>query len=214
LPEFQDQITNRARELQTDRFDSLVKDKQELIDFACEGLKRLGININSFADLGAVWGVDGGYTFYTMEKHRIKNAFLVDFHLTEKVKDESEKHPDLKVILGDFSSKEVAEQIGNVDAVFLFDTLLHQVAPDWDEVLEMYANRVKVFLIYNQQFVASKSTVRLLDLGEEEYFKNVPHTQDEEPYKTAFGKMYEIHPDRVPTSTPRYLCYLAMGDCR
>ena len=66
------------------------------------------------------------------------------------------------------------DQVGRVDAIFLFDVLLHQVAPDWDTILEMYAKNVRVFGIYNQQWTGADTTVRLLDLGEEEYFRNVP----------------------------------------
>ena len=163
--------------------------KKKLIDFACERL-----DIRSFADLGGVWGVDGEYTFYAMKRHKIKTAILVDINVTEPVVEKEREYPGLKLIRGNFGAEEVAQQIGNVDAVILFDVLLHQVNPDWDQILELYAKRTKCFLIFNPQFIASKSTVRLLDLGEEEYFRNIPHTKDEETYKAVFEKMYEIHP--------------------
>ncbi|HJY80207.1 MAG TPA: hypothetical protein VKK81_03885 [Candidatus Binatia bacterium] len=163
--------------------------KRRLIDFACERLQ-----IRSFADLGGVWGVDGEYTFYAMETHRIETAFLVDISSTETLTERKKRYPGLKIISGNFGEDGVARQIGRVDAVLLFDVLLHQVNPDWDEILDLYASRTKCFLIFNPQYFASKSTVRLLDLGEEEYFRNIPHTKDEEPYKTVFEKMYEIHP--------------------
>jgi hypothetical protein len=163
--------------------------KRDLIDFACENLK-----IKSFADLGGVWGVDGEYTFYAMRTHKIETAFLVDLVLTEPVVEKKKEYPGLELIEGNFGDEEVARQIKSVDAVMLFDVLLHQVNPDWDKILELYANRTKCFLIFNPQFVAAKSTVRLLDLGEEEYFRNIPHTKDEEVYEAVFEKMYQIHP--------------------
>jgi hypothetical protein len=49
-------------------------------------------------------------------------------------------------------------------------------------------------LILNPQFTASEKSVRLLDLGEDEYFRNVPHSKDEEPYKSVFQSPYEMHP--------------------
>jgi len=165
------------------------KGKRKLIDFACKRLQ-----VRSIADLGGVWGVDGEYTFYTMETHRIEKAFLVDITFTETLMERKEKYPGLKIISGNFGDAGVARQIEEVDAVILFDVLLHQVNPDWDDILETYASRTKSFLIFNPQFSASNRTVRLLDLGEDEYFKNIPHTKDEEPYKTVFEKMYEIHP--------------------
>jgi hypothetical protein len=42
---------------------SLIKHKLDLIDFAFTLQGAL-----SFSDLGGVWGVDGGYTFYALEK--------------------------------------------------------------------------------------------------------------------------------------------------
>src|ERR1039458_4986020 len=114
-------------------FPELNTDKKELIDFACE---RLGMN--SFADLGAIWNVDGGYTFYAMERHRIKNAFAVDTDFTPPFLERQKKHPGLKIIQGNFGDRSVLERICEVDGVFFFDTLLHQVRPDWDEILQMY----------------------------------------------------------------------------
>ena len=172
-----------------DKFDLLVKDKKDLIDFSCQRLQT-----RTFADLGGVWHVDGGYTFYAMEKHNISTAFMVDTHFTEAVMQKKEMYPGLKLIKNNFGNEEVAQQIGHVDAIIFFDTLLHQVNPNWGEVLEMYAGRTACFIIYNPQFVASKRTIRLLELGEEEYFKNVPHRKNEEPYRTVFKKINEIHP--------------------
>src|SRR5262249_45776091 len=148
--------------------------KRRLIDFACDKLQ-----MRSFADLGGVWGVDGEYTFYAMETHRIETAFLVDITFTETLTERKENYPGLKLISGSFGDDRVARQIASVDAVILFDVLLHQVNPDWDDILKMYASRTKSFLIFNPQFTASKSTVRLLDLGEDKYFRNIPHTKDE-----------------------------------
>jgi hypothetical protein len=170
-----------------DPFASLVPEKKDLIDFACERFQ-----IRSFADLGGVWNVDGGYTFYALQRGQIEKAFLVDTDFTEKVGELQAAWPVLQLIEGNFGSEAIIQKIGNVDAVMFFDTLLHQVNPDWDKVLESYAPLAKCFLIFNQQFKGDR-TVRLLDLGEEEYFKNVPHEKNQEPYKSVFQKMYEIH---------------------
>jgi hypothetical protein len=166
-----------------------VRGKKRLIDFACENLA-----IKSFADLGGVWGVDGQYTFYAMDTHKIRSACLVDINFTETVIQKQRAYAGLKIISGNFAEAEVARQIGKVDAIILFDVLLHQVNPDWDAVLELYAGQTKSFLIFNPQFTAADHTVRLLDLGEDEYFRNIPHTRDDEPYKTVLAKMHEIHP--------------------
>ncbi|HTS04324.1 MAG TPA: class I SAM-dependent methyltransferase [Candidatus Eisenbacteria bacterium] len=167
----------------------LNPDKKQLIDFACQRL-----NMRSFADLGAVWNVDGGYTFYAMERHDIQNAVMVDTDLTPRVLKKQKAHPGLRIIQGNFGDPLMPERIGKVDGVFFFDTLLHQVKPNWDEVLQMYARVSDILLIFNQQYTNLSATTRLLDLGRDEYFRNVPVAPHEEPYKTYFRDLDAIHP--------------------
>jgi hypothetical protein len=167
----------------------LLRSKLDLIDLA---MQRLGAR--TFADLGGVWGVEAGYTFYALSRGATAGV-LVDTHPTATVLDKARAYPQLRVIHGNFGAEAVVAEVGQIDAVFLFDTLLHQVDPDWDRVLELYAARAKCLLIYNQQWVGPGRAVRLLDLGEEEYFRNVPHAPDEVPYAGLFAKLDTPHPD-------------------
>jgi hypothetical protein len=168
----------------------LLEDKIDLIDFAFSRF-----DLHSFADLGGVWGVEGGYTFHTLGKFDISAATLVDTHPTEVIKKRARKFAQLRFLHGNFGDEKIARDVGDVDAVFLFDVLLHQVAPDWHRILEMYARQTRNFIIYNQQWIGSERTVRLLELGEREYFKNVPHNPTEIPYNNLFQKLEEKHPD-------------------
>ena len=168
----------------------LMQDKLELIDFVFSNF-----DARSFADLGGVWGVEGGYTFYPLAKYNITTAKLVDTHPTPMVNCHALNYPQLEVIKGNFSSESIARRLKGIDVVFLFDVLLHQVAPDWGRVLEIYAPHTKGFVIFNQQWIGSPHTVRLLDLGEEEYFSNVPHDRTLKPYQNLFEKLDEKHPD-------------------
>jgi hypothetical protein len=168
---------------------NLVQDKIDIIDQAFSSF-----GVQSFADLGCVWGVEGGYTFHALDTHTVKDAVMVDTNFTSIVNDRAKNYPQLRLVNGNFGSQTAVDQVGKVDAVFLFDVLLHQVAPDWDTILEMYAKNVRVFVIYNQQWTGSDTTVRLLDLGEKEYFRNVPGDPKEEPYKDLFKKLDEKHP--------------------
>ena len=136
-----------AVKLFPDPFAHLDPSKKQLIDFAYYGL-----DMRSFADLGAVWNVDAGYTFYAMERHNVRSAVIVDTHLTPAVLERQKMYPGLKIIKGNFGQSTIRDQIGKVDGVFFFDTLLHQVKPDWDEVLGMYAGIARIFLILNQQY--------------------------------------------------------------
>jgi hypothetical protein len=171
----------------------------QLVDIAlgqCEG--------RSFADLGGVWGVDGGYTFYALERYRPQRAVLVDTDVLPWVRDRAQRFRSLQIVEGNFGEPEVAAEVGEVDAVFLFDTLLHQVAPNWDEILELYAPRTRMFAIYNPQWTGGEKTVRLIELGEREYFRNVPHSRDDPSplgpdgkplYAGLFERLDSIHPE-------------------
>jgi hypothetical protein len=171
------------------RYANLIGHKLDAIDFAFSQ-----DSITSFADLGGLWGVHGGYTFYTIDSYGCDAATLVDTHPTEEFLKTRKSYPQLNFIQGDFGSSTVAERVGQVDAVFLFDVLLHQVAPSWNDVLKMYASRTRCLVIYNQQWTGSDTTVRLLDLGEDGYFQNVPHSRTQAPYDNLFQKLDEKHP--------------------
>ncbi|NQU43139.1 hypothetical protein HQ520_07625 [bacterium] len=145
--------------------------------------------VQSFADLGGVWGVHGAYTFYTLHRFDIRRAVLADCWFSETVMQRAPEHSHLELVQGDFRDSQVRDRIGRVDALFLFDVLLHQVHPDWNEVLEMYAGTSDRFLIFNQQYIESERTVRLLDLGEREYFENVPHDPDNPAYRDLFERL-------------------------
>lgn len=166
-------------------------DKKELIDFPFQRIKP---KPDSFADLGGVWGIDAAYTFYAIDRYEIASAFLVDTDFTDTVLYKSPKYGNLTLINRNFGDSTVLRKLGKVDAIFLFDVLLHQVKPDWDEILEMYSSVTNCFVVFNPQFTNSEKTVRLMDLGDDGYFKNVPYDKDHPVYKELFEKMYEIHP--------------------
>jgi hypothetical protein len=169
---------------------SLESDKVDIIDQAFSSF-----GIQSFADVGAVRAKQGAYTFHALDKYSAEHAVLVDTDITPELVDCAKKYPQLRLVDGNIGNHSVARQVGRVDAIFLFDILLHQVAPDWDAILEMYAKNVRVFGIFNRQWTGSGNTVRLLDLGEEEYFRNIPADKKNEPYKDLFKKLDENHPD-------------------
>lgn len=168
----------------------LLPEKLALLDAAMSHA-----DTSSFADLGGVWGVEGGYTFHLLDRHRISAASLVDTHPTEKVRRAAKAYPALRIIQGNFGRSEVVADVGKVDLAIMFDVLLHQVTPDWDEVVRRYAFNTDCLVVYNQQWVGSESTVRLLDLGKQEYFNNVPHNPRQDPYDRLFDRLDEIHPD-------------------
>ena len=166
----------------------LMKEKTDAIDHAFQHA-----GIRSFADLGGSWGVDGGYTFYALDNYPIESCFLVDLFFPDDARRRKKNFRRLQLIQGDFGSRDTISQLPELDAIFLFDVLLHQVDPDWQDIVRMYSALTRCFIVYNPQYIGSQ-TVRLLDLGEEEYFKNAPHSRDEEPYATVFRNPDEIDP--------------------
>lgn len=149
----------------------------------------------SFVDLGGVWRINGAYTFYLLDTYKFDRAFLVDTNVTQEVWAKRKSYPNLDLIEKNFSEPDMQRRIGPVDAIILFDVLLHQVAPDWKDTLESFAKATHCFIIYNQQFVARSTTVRLPDLGKEEYFRHVPMDKRSLAYRNLFERPNDIHPE-------------------
>jgi hypothetical protein len=163
-------------------------DKKLLLDAAIRpGMK-------SFADLGGVWGVDAAYTFYLLDHYAIDSAFLVDTDFTPALLRRAKTYPRLQILQGNFGSADIASRIGSVDFLVLFDVLLHQVDPDWDDILRMYSGITKCFVIFNQQLVDREHAVRLVDLGLDEYFRLVRFNRRKGIYKEWVDHLTEIHP--------------------
>lgn len=169
--------------------DHLDAPKLRAIDFAFEQL-----GARTFADLGGVWAVDGGYSAYAAGNHAATRGVLVDDAFTPRVHAHAEALGTLELVQGNFGRPEVAERVGEVDVVLLFDVLLHQVAPDWDEILDLYAPQTRSFAIVQPQWNEA-GVVRLLDLGEKEYLAAVP-ARGEPVYEGLYGRLDEINPDR------------------
>lgn len=148
---------------------------------------------SSFADLGGVWAVDGGYTFYALEKYSPTRAVLIDEQLTPKVLEKAQRFPALTLVSKNFGRQEVVEELGHVDALLLFDVLLHQVDPSWDEILRLYASATDCFVVVNPQYIQDDRTVRLVDLGRERYLELVPHQPG---FEDLFDRLDEFLPDR------------------
>ena len=130
--------------------------------------------IRSFADLGGSWGVHGGYSYQALLCFPVERAYLVDDFMPEPVRRRFDAYEQFSLIQGSFGSSEVHQALPPVDALFLFDILLHQVDPDWDRILDLYAPKARIILVYNQQWIGSARTERLLDLGPEAYLAHTP----------------------------------------
>ena len=146
--------------------------KLDLLDWTFQRLE-----LTSFADLGGTWAVEAGYTFHLLDHHEVARGLLVDSGITDTVRSRSAGYPALQLVDGFFGDPDTVAAVGEVDALVLFDVLLHQVDPDWDEVLRRYAAQVKAFIVVNPQYTVGETTIRLFDLGKDGYLANVPPEQ-------------------------------------
>jgi hypothetical protein len=148
----------------------------DAIDFA---IAELGIT--SFADLDA-GATYGEHALYAMDSPTVRAGALADARIGRPRQqlldaiDHAAGRPGLRVVDGDAFDPTTIAEIGDVDAVFLFDVLLSAVAPDWDRVLEIYAPRTTHFVIGNPQWREGDAAIRLIDLGRDRYLDAVPDT--------------------------------------
>ncbi len=147
--------------------------KLAAIDYAVEEL-----GIESFASLerGQAYGQ---YAFYAIAKDGVERGALIEVGATRagdfllSAIEQAAEKPGIEILDGDFADPETIRKVGRVDAVFLYDVLLRLVAPDWDEVLELYAPVTSAFVIANPQWEGDE-TVRLPELGRERFLEVVP----------------------------------------
>lgn len=150
------------------------------------------LGCETFADLGGVWAVDGGYARYAADAHAARDGVIVDDDFTDTFLAHSARLPRLRHTRGNFGDTALIESLEAFDAAFFFDVLLHQVDPDWDDLLELYAQRCRVIAVVQPQFDGPE-TIRLLDLGEQDYLATVPA---DETYAGLFDRLDDLNPRR------------------
>lgn len=179
------QLRWRLRGARVDR--RLSRRKLRAIDVA---FQRVGAT--TLADLGAVWAVDAGYSFYALDELGASRVVICDDTFTEAVISRQRQDPRVELVRGNFGTTEVAERIGEVDVILMFDVLLHQVDPDWDAILALYGTRTSCIVLSGPWWRGSE-TVRLLDLGREEYLRTVPRPDFHRP---ILDKLDTVNPQR------------------
>jgi hypothetical protein len=174
------------------RYPNLNPVKLRVIDYC---LDRLGSS--SFADLGGIWGVDGAYARYAADAYPEARGVVVDDDFSDGYLRLERRLPNLTHVRGNFGQRDVVEALGQLEVAMFFDVLLHQVDPDWDEVLGLYAPRCRRIAIVQPQW-NGRETVRLLDLGESEYMASIPKQDDAHGsiYDSLFSRLGEINEQR------------------
>ena len=166
------------------------RDKLRLIELV---FRQLQPDARSFADLGGAWKVNGAYSIHAVKSCGAQKGAIVDTNFSPAVLDRLARYPSIESIQDDFASDRVVSRIGEVDVILLFDVLLHQANPDWDDILRRYAAHCPCFVIYNQQFVQGPATIRLTDLSYDEYVA-IASDHASDTVRHVYGHRDEIHP--------------------
>lgn len=137
-------------------------EKMELLDIAHELT-----GFRSFADLGGCWGVNGAYAFHAagLCGGELERAVIVDGNVTPRTRQRATAYPKLELVQGLLGERTAMEAVGRVDALIMFDILLHQVDPDWDEFLRLWLERARTVIIFNQNWLGTPKTIRFVDRG-------------------------------------------------
>jgi hypothetical protein len=136
-----------------------------------EAIARYGLR--SVVDLGGCWGVNGAYTFHALNRGELDRAVIVDGQITRLTRERAATRPQLELLEAPLGTAETVERIGKVDGAIMYDILLHQVGPDWDQFLRRWSD-VDTLIICNQNWLGPQ-TVRFADWDVEEYLRRVLH---------------------------------------
>lgn len=160
--------------------------KLAAIDYAVEQLR-----LESFADLGGIGTVFGQYSFHMMAHPSIKLGILADSKINDWAREQATQR-GIRCVDGDFTKPEIISEIGTVDAVLIFDVLLHTVAPDWNELIALYADSARCFIIANPQWTRSEETIRLLDLGRAGFLDAVPTSKNHDEIFDRLDEWFDL----------------------
>ena len=164
----------------------LMHEKTALIDLAFERYST-----TTFADLGGVWQVEGGYSFYAAGRH--PRAGLA----RRQPPDAASERTGRESAIGEPRHRQLRRSDDRrAGWCRRRRVLLRRAAAPGAARLVRCARDVcqrRILVIYNPQWTGDK-TVRLLELGEDEYLRNVPHSPTDR-HAGLFDRLDEPYPD-------------------
>lgn len=160
----------------------LDKSKTQLVERAM----ALAGGKGTLADLGGIWGVHGGYCFHALDAAGATHAVLLDGRLSREFLDRAKGYEGrLFAGCGDFADAAFldAKIPQGADVALLFDVLLHQAVPSWQDLLHLVCQRARIVAVHNPQLGGGRvKSVRLIDLGKDAYFELLPNKVGEAGY--------------------------------
>lgn len=168
-------------------------EKLELLETAHELAE-----FRSFADLGACWGVDGAYTFHAAALcgNELDRAVIVDGNLTPMTRERAQEHPGVELVEARLGSQQALDAVGQVDALIMYDILLHQVKPDWDRFLLNWLPHTSALIVFNQNWLKTPRTIRFVDRGVDWYYRNVYVWEDDWNTRDRLESWFDRHHER------------------
>ena len=153
---------------------------KNIINHKLQILNWLGknYNIKTSIDFGGIWNVDGFYTKHMHETYSLNKSTIVDRFWPSDLK---EKLDLIGIECADCLFSDFDFENKSYDVCILFDVLLHQVIPDWRNFLGRISKHCEFIVIYNPQWLR-RTSCRLTDLDDRQYFMEIPHEPCEDPY--------------------------------
>ncbi|MGK6317801.1 hypothetical protein [Neorhizobium sp. DT-125] len=146
-----------------------IKLRPEKVALAVDAMRKH--DVKSFADIGGCWGVHAGYTRAALEAVKIQKAYVIDQFVTGASKKLGARYKQLEFKTALFNQPGFIKDFPQVDALIMYDILLHQVNINWDEFIERWAPKARVLIIFNQMWKVGDKTTRFLDNGPDWYKK-------------------------------------------
>lgn len=87
-------------------------------------------NGKSFADIGALWGIDGANSFFAEESGATR-VVAVDVYPENKefLEEKKKRNSNVEFVMGDINSKETTDKMGICDVVFCSGVIYHTPDP-------------------------------------------------------------------------------------
>lgn len=150
----------------------------------------------SFADLGGCWGVNGAYALHCADLcgKELERAVIVDDHMPPLTRERAGERVELVTAL--LGSDAALDAVGRVDALIMYDILLHQAAPDWDEMLRLWCPQTETVVIWNPMWERRGGSVRFVDQGWRWYAENVYIHEDELVNRATVEEWFGRHDER------------------
>ena len=116
--------------------------------------------------------------------------------MTPLTRERAGAHPRVELVQALLGSQKARDAVGKVDALIMYDILLHQVEPDWDRFLLNWLPHTNALVVFNQNWLKTPRTVRFVDRGLDWYYRNVYVWEDDWNTRERLESWFARHHER------------------